>query len=50
MLFADDAGLLVESEEELDRMARRFDDACRKRMLKVNVSKNKTYVFERNGR
>lgn len=37
--------LLADSEEELDRMARYFNDVCGRRMLKVSVSK--TLLFER---
>lgn len=42
-LYADDDILLVESEQELDRMVGRFDGMCR-RILKVNVIKSKVLV------
>lgn len=50
LLFADDAVQLPELEEELDRMEGCLDNVYRRRMLKVNMSKSETLVFERNVR
>ena len=46
-LYADDAVLFAESEEELQRMVSAFDKVCERRKLKVNAKKSKVMVFER---
>ena len=46
ILFADDTVLIAKSENELQRLVNVFDNVCRRRKLKVNVSKGKL-VFER---
>lgn len=46
-LYADDAVLLAENAEELQRVVTDFDRVCEKRKLKVNVGKCKVMVFER---
>lgn len=43
----DDVVPSAESGEELDRMVGYFDDVCKRRMLKLNVSKIKSLVFEK---
>lgn len=39
LLYADDALLLVISEEELERMVGCFPDVCKRRIRKVNANK-----------
>ena len=46
-LYADDAVLFAESEQELQRMVTEFDRVCERRKLRVNVGKSKVMVFER---
>lgn len=46
----DDGVLLLESEEDLNRLVGRFDEICRKRKLKMKANKSKTIVFEKVGR
>lgn len=41
LLYADDATLVADSEEKLQRMVREFGRVCEKRKLKVNVRKSK---------
>ena len=41
MLFADDAALVVESEEKLCRLESQFGRVCERRKLRVNVGKSK---------
>lgn len=38
LLYADDAVLFANSEEELDGMVDQFDNVCRRIMLKVNMN------------
>ena len=47
ILFADDTVLIAKSGNELQRLVNLFDSVCRRRKLKVNVSKSKVMVFER---
>jgi len=46
-IFADDTALIAESEEDLQKLVNVFDSVCKRRKLKVNVSKSKVMVFER---
>ncbi len=46
-LFAEDAVLPAESEEDLQRVVNEFYSVCKRRKLKVNVGKSKVMVFER---
>ena len=41
LLFADDTALVAGSEEELNRLVQEFGRVCKRRKLKVNVSKSK---------
>ena len=45
-LFADDAVLLVERKEELQRVLDEFNGVCVRRKLKVNVGKSKVMVVK----
>ena len=47
VLFADDAVLVAESEEDLGRLVREFDNVCKRRNLTLNVGKTKVMVMER---
>ena len=49
LLYADDAVLLAESEQELQLLVDRFCMVCSKRKLKINENKTKTMVFDRDG-
>ncbi len=46
-LYADDTGLLAESEGRLQRIVDEFARVCKRRKLKVNAGKSKVMVFER---
>lgn len=48
-LCAGDIVILVESKEEFDIMAGRFNDTYSKRVLKEKASKSKFFFFERDG-
>ena len=47
ILFADDTALIAESESDLQKLVKIFDNVCKRRKLKVNVDKSKVMVFER---
>ena len=49
-LFADDAVLISDSKERLQRSLNQFENYCKKRKLTVNVSKSKVMVCSRGGR
>ena len=49
LLYADDAVLMADSEENLQRMVNVFEGVCMRRKLKVNVSKSKVMVVSKNG-
>ena len=46
-LYADDAVLFAESEENLQSMVSEFNRVCERRKLEVNAGKSKVMVFER---
>ena len=48
LMFADDTVLVGDSEEKLQRLVKEFESVCKKRKLKVNVSKSK--VMKVNGK
>ena len=47
LLYADDTVLLAESVGELQTLVSNVEEACEDYMLRVNVSKTKVTVFER---
>jgi retron-type reverse transcriptase len=49
LLFADDMVLLVDEDEELERMVGKFKEYCEEWRLEVNVSKTKVMVISKNG-
>ena len=49
LLYADDAVLMAESECEISRLGRVFNEVCKRRLLKINAGKSKVMVVERNG-
>ena len=49
LLFADDTGLVADSEEQLCRSVSEFGRVCERRMLRVNVGKSKVMRCSRYG-
>ena len=49
LLFADDTGLVADSEEKLCRLVNEFGRVCERRKLKVNVGKSKVMRCSRYG-
>ncbi len=47
VLFADGTVLIAENESDLQNLVSVFDSVCKRRKLKVNVSKSKVMVCER---
>ena len=47
LLFADDTVLMADSEEKLQRVVKEFGRVCKRRKLKINVSKSKVMVCNR---
>lgn len=48
LLFADDAVLLGQNEEQLQKLVSKFDTACKRRNLKINAGRSKVTVSEKN--
>ena len=49
LLFADDTVLVGDSKKKLERLMEEIDWVCRRRKLKVNVSKRKVMRSARDG-
>ena len=49
LLFADDTALVADTEEKVCRLVSEFGRVCERRMLKVNVGKNKVMRCSRYG-
>lgn len=48
LLIADDAVLFCENEDQLQRLGNEFRKVCKKRIIKVDIEKDKVVVCERN--